>query len=217
MRRMRTLITAAMLAASAICAHNAAAQTYTNSYPDAVNKIAAKWVKRGEWKNGFTKALPAPTVNLTEFYLQYHKNPAQWKALFAWLEETDLLALPGGRHNIPGTTLTVSVEDSENWCSANDLKAGKGSESHREKIDFMYVVKGKEGFCRLDHDTSTPTGPYKPDRLEYTFDADRLQRFESIEGTFNIFFPCDWHVAKVKTSSDSQKLRVLVVKVDNVF
>lgn len=174
-------------------------------------------MKKGEWKNGFTKALPAPTVNQTEFYLQYHKNPAQWKALFAWLEATDLLALPGGRHNIPGTSLTVSVEDSENWCSANDLKAGKGSESHREKIDFMYVVKGKEGFCRLDHDTSAPTGPYKPDRLEYTFDADRLQRFESIEGTFNIFFPCDWHVAKVKTSSDSQKLRVLVVKVDNVF
>lgn len=217
MTRIRTLLTAALLAASAIGAPYAAAQTYTNAYPKAVDKIAAKWLKKGEWKNGFTKAQPAPTVNITEFYLQYHKNPAQWSALFRWLEDTDLLALPGGRHNIPGTSLTVSVEDGDNWCSYDDLKAGKGSESHREKIDFMFVVKGKEGFCRLDHDTSTPKASYKPDRLEYTFDTDRLQRFESIEGTFNIFFPCDWHIAKVKTNEPSQQLRVLVVKVDNVF
>lgn len=182
-----------------------------------MDKIAAKWMKKGEWKNGFTKAVPAPTVNVTEFYIQYHKNPQQWKALFEWLENTDLLTIPGGRQTIPGTSLTVSVEDSENWCSDADLKDGKGSESHWEKIDFMYVVKGKEGFCRLDHETSTPKAPYKPDRLEYIFDSNRLQRFESIEGTFNIFFPCDWHIAKVKTSEDSQKLRVLVVKMNNAF
>lgn len=193
------------------------AQTYTNQYPKPLQKMAAKWVKKGEWKNGFTKAVPAPTVNLTEFYLQYNKNPEQWKALFAWLESTDLLAIPGGKHPIPGTSLTVSVEDSENWCSEADLKAGKGSESHWQKIDFMYVVSGTEGFCRLDHETSSPLAEYKKDRLEYKFDASRLEHFESIPGTFNIMFPCDWHVAKVKTSSPSQKLRVLVIKMDNAF
>ena len=190
------------------------AQTYTNKYPKELEKIAQKWLKKGEWKNGFTKALPAPTVNIVDFYIQYHRNPAQWQALFRWLQETDLLAIPGGRTPIPGTSLTVSVEDSENWCSDADLKAGKGSESHREKIDVMYVVSGTEGFALLDHETSTPTAPYKPDRLEYKFDADRLLRFESIPGTFNIMFPDDWHVAKVKTSDASQKLRVLVIKMD---
>lgn len=209
---MKVALFAAIMGAQQI-----SAQTYTNNYPKALDKIAAKWMKKGEWKNGFTKAVPAPTVNVTEFYIQYHKNPQQWKALFEWLENTDLLTIPGGRQTIPGTSLTVSVEDSENWCSDADLKDGKGSESHWEKIDFMYVVKGKEGFCRLDHETSTPKAPYKPDRLEYIFDSNRLQRFESIEGTFNIFFPCDWHIAKVKTSEDSQKLRVLVVKMNNAF
>lgn len=213
---MKKLMKVALFAAI-MGAQQISAQTYTNNYPKALDKIAAKWMKKGEWKNGFTKAVPAPTVNVTEFYIQYHKNPQQWKALFEWLENTDLLTIPGGRQTIPGTSLTVSVEDSENWCSDADLKDGKGSESHWEKIDFMYVVKGKEGFCRLDHETSTPKAPYKPDRLEYTFDSNRLQRFESIEGTFNIFFPCDWHIAKVKTSEDSQKLRVLVVKMNNAF
>ena len=205
---------AACLLAALMISSGANAQTYTNQYPKKLQKLAHKWVKKGEWKNGFTKAIPAPTVNEVEFYLQYNKNPEQWQKLFEWLQNTDLLAIPGGKQPIPGTDLTVSVEDSENWCSQSDLEAGKGSESHWQKIDFMYVVKGKEGFCRLDHETSTPNIEYlaKKDRMEYTFDAGKLEHFESIDGTFNIMFPCDWHVAKVKTSEASQKLRVLVVK-----
>lgn len=214
MKKRKTIIAlfAALCLASAV-----KAQTYTNIYSKEVARLAQKWVKKGEWRNGFTKATPAPTVNVAEFYLQYQKNPAQWQALFKWLQETDLLAIPAGRMPIPGTALTVSVEDGDNWCSQDDLRAGKGSESHYQKIDFMFVVRGKEGFCRLDHETSTPRAPYKPDRLEYTFQYNRLQQFTSIPGTFNIMFPCDWHVAKVKTDADSQNLRVLVVKMDNMM
>ena len=216
---MKRFKTTALMLIGFLFASMASAQVYTNQYPKKLQKMAAKWVKKGEWKNGFTKAVPAPSVNLVEFYLQYHKNPEQWKAMFKWLEETDLLAIPSGKQPIPGTNLTVSVEDSENWCSEEDLKAGKGSESHWQKIDFMFVVKGKEGFCRLDHETSTPNIEYNPkrDRLEYNFQADRLEHIESIPGTFNIMFPCDWHIAKVKTSEASQKLRVLVIKMNNAF
>ena len=192
----------------------AGAQTYTNEYPKEMNKLAQKWAKKGDWRNGFTKADPAPTVNLVEFYIQYHRNPAQWQALFKWLQETDLLAIPAGKTPIPGTTLTVSVQDGDNWCSQDDLRNGKGSESHYQKIDFMYVVSGSEGFCRLDHETSRPLADYKPDRLEYAFDYSRLEQFASIPGTFNIMFPCDWHVAKVKTDAENQRIRVLVVKMD---
>lgn len=207
---MRKLITLLAILVSTM----AYSQTYTNQYPKELTKLAKKWAKKGSWRNGFTKASPAPTVNLAEFYIQYHRNPGQWKALFNWLQTTDLLAIPSGRTPIPGTTLTVSVEDGDNWCSQDDLRKGKGSESHRQKIDFMYVVSGTEGFCRLDHETSRPLADYKPDRLEYAFEYDRLEQFTSIPGTFNIMFPCDWHVAKVKTTAESQRLRVLVIKVD---
>lgn len=207
---MRKLITLLAILVSTM----AYSQTYTNQYPKELTKLAQKWAKKGSWRNGFTKASPAPTVNLVEFYIQYHRNPGQWKALFNWLQTTDLLAIPSGRTPIPGTTLTVSVEDGDNWCSQDDLRKGKGSESHRQKIDFMYVVSGTEGFCRLDHETSRPLADYKPDRLEYAFEYDRLEQFTSIPGTFNIMFPCDWHVAKVKTTAKSQRLRVLVIKVD---
>jgi len=208
----KTILSIAM----ALFTFAANAQTYTNEYPKDLQKLAQKWVKKGEWKNGFTKAVPAPTVNLVEFYIQYHRNPEEWKALFQWLQNNDLLAVPAGRIPIEGTDLTVSVEDSENWCSQDDLKAGKGTESHHNKIDFMYVVKGTEGFALLDHKTSV-ANPYnaQKDRKDYKFEYDKLEQFTSIPGTFNIMFPCDWHVAKVKTQESSQKLRVLVIKVNN--
>lgn len=208
---MKKTILFCILCALCLCANS---QIYTNQYPKEMQKLAAKWAKKGAWRHGFDKASPAPTVNLPEFYIQYHRNPEQWDALFCWLQDTDLLAIPAGRTPIPGTQLTVSVEDGDNWCSQEDLQNGKGSESHRQKIDFMFVVRGYEGFCLLDHETSSPLSDYKPDRLEYHFAYDRLLQFENIPGTFNIMFPCDWHVAKVKTSHESQTLRVLVVKMD---
>lgn len=210
----KLLIMAALVVTSLMFSMNASAQTYTNQYPKDLQKIAHKWVKKGEWRNGFTKAVPAPIVNEVEFYLQYHKNPQQWKQLFEFLQKTDLLALPSGKQPIPGTELVVSVEDTENRYSPGDLEAGKGSESHWRNIDFMYVVKGKEGFCRLDHETSAQNIEYnvKKDRMEYKYDAQKLEHFESIEGTFNIMFPCDWHIAKVQTQEADQHLRVLVIK-----
>lgn len=212
MKRLISLTT--LVIATWVFTLTTSAQTYTNEYPKELQKIAHKWVKKGAWKNGFTKAVPAPVVNEVEFYLQYNKNPEQWKQLFEWLQKTDLLALPSGKQPIPGTSLIVSVEDTENRYAPADLEAGKGSESHWQNIDVMYVVRGKEGFCRLDHDTSKPNIEYnlKKDRMEYQYDATKLEHFESIEGTFNIMFPCDWHIAKVQTQESDQHLRVLVIK-----
>ncbi len=210
MKKLLVLTTFLLMGISAM------AQTYTNVYPRKLVKMADNWMKSGQWRNGFDKASPSSQVNSVEFYLQWLRNRSQWDALFDWLQKNDLKELPAGKLPIEGTSLVVSVEDSENWCSEDDLKAGKGSESHRRKIDFMYVVRGTEGFCRLDHDSSKPKNTYalEKDRIEYEFDANRLERIESVPGTFNIMFPCDYHIAKVKTSKSSQKLRVLVIKVD---
>ncbi len=211
MKKLATATLALLLGGAAMTA-----QTYTHAYPAAVEKAAARWAKRGAWKGAFTKAVPAPTVNLTEFCIQYSRNARQWDALFAWLQANDLQALAPGRIPIGDSGLTASVEDGTNWCSEADLRNGKGSESHREKIDFMIVVDGHEGFALLDHDTSVPMGDYRPDVEHYRFDESRLKRFESVPGTFNIMFPCDWHVAKVKTGKAGEHVKVIVVKVDYV-
>lgn len=194
----------------------ASAQTYTKKYPAKEWKKAAKWTKKGKWRNGFDKAKPADVVNLVDFMNQYNLNKSEWDAMFAWLQTTDLIALPAGNYPIPGTELEAKVQVDVNKFSAEDLKAGKGSESHKKKIDFMFVVDGIEGFAAIDHESSTIRTPYneKKDRMDYRFDADKLKLFSSVPATFNIMFPDDWHIAKVQTDLADQHIKVIVVKVN---
>ena len=177
------------------------------------SKEVRQWIKMGEWRNGFNKASPHKTLNINEFYTQYQKNTNQWNTLFQWLRDTDLEAIPKGKHPIPNSTLVASVEDSEN--SPLDKR---NTESHKKKIDFMVVVKGTEGFALLDHASSTISVPYddKKDVMRYQYDKNKTHFFHVKSGQFVIFFPSDWHIAKVQTKKKDQKIRVIVVKMDYV-
>ena len=172
---------------------------------------ARQWMDEGTWRNGFDKASPHASVNAAEFYSQYTKNTTQWEAMFRWLAETDLTAIPKGKYPIEGTTLTASVED-----SSNQPLAERKSESHYHHIDFQYVVKGMERFAILDHATSTPNCDYKPDVIRYDYDIDKTTFYDSTPEEFFIFFPCDWHIAKIANDGDDQAIRVIVVKLDYV-
>ena len=174
---------------------------------------ACKWMKKGEWANGFKKAKAHKTLNVNEFYCQYQKNTEQWETLFRWLRDTDLFTIPKGKHPIPGSTLVASVEDSEN----SPLEK-RNTESHRKKIDFMIVVKGTEGFALLDHESSTVSQPYndKKDVMRYNYVKEKANFFNVKSGQFVIFFPSDWHIAKVQTKKKDQTIRVIVVKMDYV-
>jgi YhcH/YjgK/YiaL family protein len=174
---------------------------------------ARTWMKKGEWTNGFKKAKPHKTLNIDEFYSQYQKNPDQWNTLFRWLRDTDLLTIPKGKHPIPGSTLVASVEDSEN--SPLDKR---NTESHRKKSDFMVVVKGTEGFALLDHESSTVSQPYNDtkDVMRYKYVKEKTNFFNVKSGQFVIFFPSDWHIAKVQTKKKDQTIRVIVVKMDYI-
>ena len=174
-------------------------------------KKMKEWVIQGTWRHGFQKASPDKTVNLQEFYEQVQRNPVQWTALFQWLAKTDLLTIPKGKYPIEGTSLVASVEDSENQPLEK-----RGSESHDKHIDFQYVVKGTEGFALLDHATSTPNCAYdaKKDVNHYDYLKDHTRFFDSTPGHFVVFFPSDWHIAKVQTKKKDQNIRVIVIKVD---
>jgi YhcH/YjgK/YiaL family protein len=170
-------------------------------------------MKKGEWTNGFKKAKPHKTLNIDEFYSQYQKNPDQWNTLFRWLRDTDLLTIPKGKHPIPGSTLVASVEDSENGPLDK-----RNTESHRKKSDFMVVVKGTEGFALLDHESSTVSQPYNDtkDVMRYKYVKEKTNFFNVKNGQFVIFFPSDWHIAKVQTKKKDQTIRVIVVKMDYI-
>ena len=184
---------------------------YTQYYGDKPELIkeAKAWAESGIWRNGFDKAKPHSSVNLVDFYLQYQKNPQQWQALFDYLAKTDLLSIPKGKHKIPGSDLVVSVEDSK-----NEPLEKRRSESHNKHIDFQYVVKGTERFGVIDHYTSTPNCKYRPDVIHYDYAPQKARFYDSTPGEFFIFFPRDWHIAKVATDGEDQAIRVIVIKVD---
>ena len=184
---------------------------YTQYYGDKPELIkeAKAWVESGIWRNGFDKAKPHSSVNLVDFYLQYQKNPQQWQALFDYLAKTDLLSIPKGKHKIPGSDLVVSVEDSR-----NEPLEKRRSESHNKHIDFQYVVKGTERFGVIDHYTSTPNCKYRPDVIDYDYAPQKARFYDSNPGEFFIFFPRDWHIAKVANDTSDQAIRVIVIKVD---
>lgn len=182
---------------------------YTNVCHDKkLQKKAKKWLKKGQWRQGFTGAAPHESVNIVDFYLQYQKNPEQWTKLFKYLSTTDLLALPKGKHAIPDSDLTISVEDSH-----NEPLEKRNSESHFKGIDFQYCVKGTERFGIIDHTTSTiKSQPKNKDVVHYNYDKSRTLFYDSTPDRFFIFFPGDWHIAKVNNDSSDQQIRVCVVK-----
>lgn len=176
-----------------------------------LTKEASAWVKSGAWRNGYDGASPHKSVNQVEFYTQYAKNTAQWEAAFHWLASNDLLTIPKGKYPIEGTALVASVED-----SSNQPLDKRKSESHYKHIDFQVVVKGTERFAILDHKTSTPNCPYKPDVIRYDYDVTKAIFYDSTPDRFFIFFPCDWHIAKVATDEADQTIRVIVIKLDYI-
>lgn len=209
---MKKLILLALsLVAFGISSMNAEG-VYTRQCDDKqLTATATEWVNSGAWRNRFNKANPHESVNAVDFYEQYAKNQAQWDAMFKWLNETDLLAIPAGRHPIEGTTLVASVEDATNVPLEK-----AGTESHRQKIDFQWPVKGVERFGILDHETSKPNCEYRPDVIHYDYEVDKTRFYDSDPGKFFLFFPSDWHIAKVNNDTDDQNIRVIVVKVDYV-
>lgn len=90
------------------------------------------------------------------------------------------------------------------------------SPSFRYSIPFKIIieVKGTERFGVIDHYSSTPNCKYRPDVIHYDYDRRKARFFDSTPGEFFIFFPRDWHIAKVANDGEDQTIRVIVVKVD---
>ncbi len=186
--------------------------TYTRICQDEdLIKKAREWVDNGQWRNGFTQASPDSSVNIVDFYEQYQKNKEDWDALFSWLATTDLDTISKGKHPIEGTSLIASVED-----SSNSELSKRQSESHYHNIDFQYVVKGIERFAVLEHESSVANSEYKPDVIHYDYDKEKTHFFDSTPGKFIIFFPSDWHIAKINNDTQDQEIRVIVIKVPYV-
>ena len=213
MKHLLAVIIAIFIALPSFAQVTTGAGYYTMYSADkALNKKANWWLHyRQNWRGPFLKAKAHESVNATEFYKQYEKNPKQWKALFKWLQYNDLLTIEPGKYKLEDAGITISVEDTHNEALEN-----RQSESHHHTVDFQYVVKGTERFGLIDHYTSTPNCPYRKDVIHYDYNLKKTKFYDSKPNEFFIFFPQDWHIAKVNNDTEDQEIRVIVAKLDYV-
>lgn len=200
--RLFVLIAVLSLASATVYAQD----TSSSAWPAS---RARAWVAKGEWKKGLTPK-PHASVNPVDFAVQYHRNPALWDKVFAFMRTQDLEHMAPGKYPIDGDNAYAMISqgrtklmDSVKW------------ESHRQYIDLHYVIAGKEKIGVAPIGKATVTEPFtdKSDNAHYTATG---PFYVAEPGTFFLFFPHDLHrpgIAVPGTPED--KKLVIKIKVTN--
>ena len=110
-----------------------------------------------------------------------------------FLKNTDLKALPGGRHAIEGDMMYANVDDVE-----TKLFETTKPESHRNYVDIQFM----------------PVESY-PDRDCYFYPNEAVDEghIHCPEGYYTVFFPSDIHRPLLAVNDKPIKIRKVVVKV----
>lgn len=124
---------------------------------------------------------------------------------FAFLRETDLMALAPGRYPIEGESLFAIVEEA-NGRSRREARL----ECHRRYIDIQLVLTGiDEMGWKPVRDCHEPVADYSDKRDIRFFQDEPASWIATPPGAFCVFFPEDAHAPLVGTGS----IRKLVLKI----
>lgn len=136
--------------------------------------------------------------------------PAGIQKGLRFLLETDLAALPTGKHEIQGSQIYVSVAEYE-----SEPKEKRRLEAHVKYIDIQYIQAGEEMIgCGPLAEASGIT----EDRLaekDVIFYSEVARETEVIltPGMFAVYFPWDVHRPNCRAGGQAAKVRKLVVKI----
>lgn len=168
---------------------------------------AKAWVESREWANGWNVNADA-SVNPVEFATQYAANKELWDKLFAFLRDTDLNALPAGKHSIVDGRVWVNMLEYTPKDAANTK-----IEAHKDFIDLQYTFQGKERMGVAGH--VIPIGEYDPvkDKINFTTD-EPIEYSTAAPDRFFLYFPCDMHQPSVADSDPAEPSRKVVGKIE---
>jgi biofilm protein TabA len=147
---------------------------------------AKEWFMKKDWSGGL-KLKPHPTINQQEFARQYAINKTYWDKAFAFLKDSNLIAMPVGRHPIDADNVFALI--TENPTKDYDSTQW---ESHRNFIDLHYVISGEEkiGDCSVTKLSVTKPYDASKDVINYSGEG---KLYDATPETFFLFFPSDGH------------------------
>ncbi len=122
---------------------------------------------------------------------------------FAFLRNTDLDAIPSGKHDIEGDTIFALVQEYPTK-PLNECKL----ESHKKYIDIQYMIRGEE-FMGVTTKNNQVVIEQNPER-DYTFYEGETSLVRVGQGMFTIFFPDDIHQPCVQTESAAEVKKVVI-------
>ena len=120
---------------------------------------------------------------------RYERLHAGFREGFRFLSRSDLLTLPGGRHEIDGDRIFALINR-----DPGRGHEGARLEAHRKYIDIQYLVEGSEEIgWRPTDQCQQLTDPYDDSRDIMFFGDVPYTWIELPVGKFMIFYPEDAH------------------------
>ena len=142
--------------------------------------------------------------NLNCASMYYNLSP-RLEAALKWLQKTNLLELPLGRHDILGDECYALVQEYE----TKPVEDGYW-EAHQKYIDVQYLATGSELMGYANIDSLAPTEDYDKSKDKLVLDGDG-DFFLVTAGNFVIFAPQDAHMPGI-TLENPELVKKIVVK-----
>lgn len=167
---------------------------------------AETWVQNGAWRDGVPMN-PSPSIDVVQFYNQYHLHQAWWDEALAFMSRKDLNTLPVGKYPIEGDTVFATISDYE----PKDTGEVKW-EAHHHYADIQFLTKGKEKIGMTPVANLSEIVPYNASNDAANY-AGPGKYYVAEPGTFFIFFPGEAHRPNLKTDADDTAMvRKIVIK-----
>ena len=135
----------------------------------------------------------------------YRGLSPRWLQALEFLRDSDLLALPLGRHDLDGDRLFALVQDYE----TKPVEQCRW-EAHQRYCDVQFVARGTERIGVTNIERMRVEQPYDPDR-DVAFFTGPGDFITVPAGSFAIFAPQDVHMPCV-VSASPEPVRKIVVK-----
>ena len=135
-------------------------------------------------------------------------NPL-FKKAFDWIQNTNLISLSLGKHEIQGSDLFVNVQEYETNSIAESF-----FEAHRSYIDIQFLIEGSENIGWADTASLSELEPYNPE-TDFHKLSGKAKETVTIGGKIAcILFPEDAHMPCLKASEGKKaKVRKICMKI----
>lgn len=166
---------------------------------------AKKWFEKGEWAEGLPVQIH-PSVDVEEFYKQYHAKPKLWKKTFQFLQ-SDYSAMEVGKYPLVEDELIVNIQE----YNSKEPKDARW-EAHRKFIDLQLVIDGKEQMGIMPLSEATHAGEYNAEKDVVFYGENNGAIYAANKQQFFLFFTSDLHRPCMKDELSSP-VKKLVMKI----